>query len=146
MSDLETLKKEANNGDGKAQFDLGIKYSEDGNHKEAFIWLRLSAEKNSPSAQNNVGVAYANGNGVVKNICEGIKWFKLAAKQKYALSQRNLGDIYFNGIDVPVDYVESFIWYKLAAIQGDEEAIKMLPLAEEKMNEEKVLSEAKTTG
>jgi uncharacterized protein len=33
------------------------------------------------NAQNNIGLMYKNGNGVVQDYAEALKWYRLAAEQ-----------------------------------------------------------------
>ena len=46
---------------------------------EAAKWYRKAAEQDQTDAQNNLGVSYAFGTGVVKDYIEGYKWLDLAA-------------------------------------------------------------------
>ena len=43
--------------------------------------LRKAAEKGDAVAQNNLGAAYLNGEGVPKNMTEAVKWFREAAER-----------------------------------------------------------------
>ena len=81
--------------------------------------LRLAAEQGHASAQSNLGVMYANGEGVPQDDQEAVKWYRLAAEQGGASAQFNLGNRYANGQGVPQDYQEAVKWYRLAAEQGD---------------------------
>ncbi len=82
------------------------------------IWRPL-ADQGDASAQYNLGVMYANGQGVPKDDVQAVKWFRLAADQGQATAQYNLGFMYDNGRGVPKDYVQAVKWYRLAADQGD---------------------------
>ena len=63
--DIEQLRKDAEQGDVIAQYNLGVMYatgegvSQD--DKEAVKWLRLAAEQGYSIAQYNLGVMYAEG-------------------------------------------------------------------------------------
>ena len=48
---------------------------------EAVKWYRKAAEQNHAEAQYNLGVCYANGEGVAKDYVEAYKWWLLAAGQ-----------------------------------------------------------------
>jgi len=48
---------------------------------EAAKWLRKAADQGDASAQYNLGIAYARGDGVAKNEAEALKWFRMAAEQ-----------------------------------------------------------------
>ena len=62
---------------------------------EAVKWFRLAADQGYAAAQCNLGVMYANGQGIInKDEAEAVKWYRLAADQGYALAQYNLGVMY----------------------------------------------------
>ncbi len=84
-------------------------------------WTPLAEQRHS-DAQYNLGLMYANGQGVPKNYKTAVKWYKLAAEQGNAFAQYNLGVMYANGQGVPQDYKTAVKWYKLAAEQGDADA------------------------
>ena len=77
--------------------------------------LRVRAEEGVASAQSDLGVRYANGDGVPKDDTEAVRWYRLAADQGDAGAQSNLAIMYENGKGVPQDYVQAHIWYSLAA-------------------------------
>jgi hypothetical protein len=66
----------------------------------------------------NLGVMYANGQGVARNDAEAVKWFTLAAEQENAVAQYNLGTFYHFGRGVTKNEAEAVKWYMQAAAQG----------------------------
>ena len=86
---------------------------------QKFDDLRKAAEQGLASAQNNLGVAYDNGEGVAKDLVEAVKWYGKAAEQGNAKAQFNLGVAYRNGEGVAKDVVEAVKWYGKAAEQGN---------------------------
>ena len=46
--------------------------------------LRVRAEAGDAEAQNNLGVMYANGEGVPQDDAEAVRWYGLAAEQGHA--------------------------------------------------------------
>ncbi|MDZ4816011.1 MAG: tetratricopeptide repeat protein, partial [Verrucomicrobiota bacterium] len=58
---------------------------------EAVKWYRKAAEQGNASAQFNLGLKYAKGEGVPKDEIEGLAWFILAAVsgEKKAVGNRN---------------------------------------------------------
>ncbi len=80
--------------------------------------LRAKAEAGDPKAQNNLGVLYANGQGVPKDYAKAAHWYRLAANQGNAFAQYDLGVLYATGQGVPKDYGKAAHWYRLAANQG----------------------------
>jgi TPR repeat protein len=82
-------------------------------------WWRKAAEQGHANAQDNLGLAYANGEGVPQDYTEAARWYRKAADQGYARAQYNLGCSYTFGQGVVQDYVEAAKWYRKSADQGD---------------------------
>ncbi len=56
--------------------------------------LRARAEAGDAAAQVNLGLMYANGDGVPQDDVEAVRWYRLAADQGNAAAQFNLRDMY----------------------------------------------------
>ena len=52
--------------------------------------FRKAADQGFAEAENNLGVLYANGEGVKKDLKQAKKWFEKAAAQGHPAAQRNL--------------------------------------------------------
>jgi uncharacterized protein len=63
--------------------------------------FRKAAERDDAKAQNNLVLAYLDGQGVPKDDSEAVKWFRRAAEQGFAVAQFNLGFAYFDGRGFP---------------------------------------------
>jgi len=48
------------------------------NDTEAYHWYRRAVESGHPVAQYNLGVIYAKGRGITKNLQEARKWYQKA--------------------------------------------------------------------
>ena len=59
--------------------------------------LRARAEQGDAEAQNNLGLRYANGEGVPQDDAEAVRCWRLAAEQGNASAQSNLGLMYATG-------------------------------------------------
>ncbi|MBA4369601.1 MAG: sel1 repeat family protein, partial [Desulfobacterium sp.] len=77
--------------------------------------LKTAAMQGEPTAQNELGLIYFNGDGIPVNYLKAMKWFKKAAEQNDAKAQNNLGVMYLNGDGVPQNYQEAMKWFKKAA-------------------------------
>ena len=103
--------------------------------KRYFVPTRLVAELNNDADLDlfvanghvypqidraNLGVRYANGQGVEQNDAEAVKWYRLAAKQNHVEAQLVLGYRYQRGEGVPRDYVLSYMWFELAVSRASE--------------------------
>jgi TPR repeat protein len=97
-------------------------------------WTPL-AEQGHAAAQNNLGLMYDNGYGVLQDYAEAMKWSRLAAEQGNADAQWRIGIMYKLGQGVPQDFISSHMWYNISSANGngsasdqrDEIASKMLP-------------------
>lgn len=112
----------AEQGDAKAQHNLGLMYSNgDGVPKdpaEAVRWFRLAAEQGFAPAQFSLGVSFDTARGVAKDDVEAVRWWRLAAEQGHASAQYNLGNMFEEGRGVPQDNSKAVHWFRLAAKQG----------------------------
>ena len=61
-----------------------------GQDPDTITEIRLRAEQGDASAQYNLGVRYANGEGVLKDEAEAVRWYRLSADQGDADAQYNL--------------------------------------------------------
>ncbi|MGB8275345.1 MAG: tetratricopeptide repeat protein [Alphaproteobacteria bacterium] len=86
-----------------------------GDYATAMRLLQPLADQGNAGAQSNLGLMYANGQGVSQDHSEAMKWFRKAAGQGVAEAQFNLGLMYGNGLGLPQDYVQAHKWYNLAA-------------------------------
>ncbi len=62
-------------------------------HIKAVEWFRKAAEQGYDKAQNNLGWAYQNGNGIPKNLETAREWYQKAAAQGHELAKQNLENI-----------------------------------------------------
>ena len=95
-----------------------------GDYATALQLYQQLASSGSANAQLNLGIMYANGQGVAKNYAEAVKWYGAAAKQGLAAAQYNLALMYTNGHGAPRDYILAYKWFSLSAASGYTEAIK----------------------
>jgi TPR repeat protein len=96
--------------------------------------LKLSAEQGHASAQYNLGLMYANGQGVPQDFKEAVKWWKLSAEQGFGNAQYDLGMMYYDGIGVPQDYALAHMWFNLSGSSGDDNYVAMRNITEKKMS------------
>ena len=125
---IKWLLKAANQGDVKAQCDMGYIYAYgDGvprNLEEAEKWFHKSTEGGDPEAQCLLGCLYAIGHGVLEDPKEAAKWFKKASEQGNDLAQYNLGILYARGDGVSKDLVESYAYILLSTRKRHDDILK----------------------
>ncbi|MDB9867302.1 sel1 repeat family protein [Pseudomonadales bacterium] len=122
-SEFDEMKALAEQGDAKAQNNLGLMYA-NGNgtpqdYKEAVKWFRAAAEQGLLVSQITLALTY-DLSAIPQDQKEAYKWFKAAAEQGSVEAQFELGLIYAKGVGVLQDYKWAHMWYNLAAANGSE--------------------------
>ena len=117
--EIHTLRQQAVQGDGEAQYRLGIMlHTGEGvpqNETDAVQWLQRAATQGHPAAQRLLGRLYLTGQGVPRNETEAASWYRRAADQGDPEMQWQLGLKYLHGLGVPQDVVQAYLWLSLAA-------------------------------
>jgi TPR repeat protein len=123
---IKQLKPLAEQGDAKAQYNLGLTYTnyvKDGVRKKdyetAAKWLQKSANQGYANAQGDLATMYLTGRGVNENHKKAISLLKKSARQDYARAQYNLGKIYEDGKFTLKDNKKAIKWYKKASNSDD---------------------------
>ena len=75
--------------------------------KRRLFWWRKAAEQGYAQAQYNLGVMYAEGEGVTRDYEKVVEWWQQAADQGFADAQYNLGWLYYYGEGVPTGLSKS---------------------------------------
>ena len=96
-------------------FEDGFTAYDNGDYATALRLWRPFADQGNAIAQNNLGIMYANGEGVPQDYAQAVIWYRKAADQGYAKAQLGLGLMYSNGQGVPQDYIQAHMWWNLAA-------------------------------
>ena len=78
------------------------------------------------TAQYEMGLRYANGEGVPQNYQDAMTWFAKASDAGNAKAQWKLALGYLKGIGVPRDERQAVVWLKRAANNGDTRAQRAL--------------------
>ena len=116
----------AEQGNAKAQFNLGLMYQSGKgvkqNDKTAFRLLKLAGKQELVHAQFIVGVMYQLGIGAPISDELAATWYERAAIKGDAKAQYNLGVMYELGVGVPQNHERSLLLYGLSAQQGSADA------------------------
>ncbi|MCP5329731.1 MAG: SEL1-like repeat protein [Pseudomonadales bacterium] len=94
----------------------------EGRFAEALAIWRPLAQQGNARAQNNLGILYRNGEGVVQDYDLAREWLLRAAAQGWARAQFSLGMMYDFGQGLARNEQEAMRWYELAAEQDDADA------------------------
>ncbi len=71
-----------------------------------------------PLGQNGLGICYAHGFFVEKDMEKAAYWFRKAARTGFHIAQFNIGNCYYHGYGVTKDRELAFYWYNKAYEQG----------------------------
>ena len=85
-------------------------------------WTPL-AEQGDASAQNNLGVMYERGQGVVQVYKTAVKWYRLSAEQGNANAQLSLSLMYAIGKGVLQDKIYTHMWSNISSSNGNKDAV-----------------------
>lgn len=118
----EAIRPQAEAGDAKAQWKLGVAYAKgEGvkpDYKQALHWYRLAADQGLADAQLALGELYEAGQGAPRDFAEAVRWYRPAAEKGQAAAQYSLAMMYFMGTGVTKDDAEALKWYRASAEQG----------------------------
>jgi len=124
------LRKDAEQGNEKAQYLLGCCYNGDygfpKDPAEASKWWRKAAAKGDADAQYCLGLSYYLGLGLPKNATEAAKWWRKAGDQDNADAQYFLGLSYCAGLGVPKNTALAIYWLHRSANLGNQAALNIL--------------------
>jgi hypothetical protein len=123
---LEYIKKAADQGHARAQFNLGSRwYWGKGiprNVYKAAQWWKQAADQGLAEAQFNLGQMRYKGLGIPQDKARALTLWRQAADQGHAKAQFMLGQMYIHGISVEGNYTKAWDWLRKAANQGHAEA------------------------
>jgi TPR repeat protein len=132
------LSYQANLGDDRAQYNLGIMYKKGlgvpANYNEAFGWFFLSADQGNILANYALGNAYLKGEGINKNYLLAFKSYKYAGLRGHPMARLNIGNMYFNGLGIKRNYPKAYLWWRFAQDQNANGASENIEMLEKKMN------------
>ncbi len=111
-------------------YQKGMDAYDRGDYDTALKEWRPLAEQGLSQAQYNLGLMYAEGEGVAQDYQEAVRWYRLAAEQGHASGQFSLGAMYIAGQGVPKDYVLAHMWMNMAAAKRVKKAGKGRDLLE----------------
>ncbi len=113
-------------GPAAADFKAGLDAFDKGDYATALREWTPTAQQGDAAAQNNLGLLYDKGLGVLQSDTEAAKWYRSAADQGHAKAQFNLAVMYEKGRGVPKSDAEAVTWYRKAADLGHASAQDIL--------------------
>ncbi len=83
-------------------------------YAKAFREWKAAADAGQAEAQFDLGLLYAQGLGVRRDMTEAARWYRQAAEQGNAEAEFALGQMYSRGWGVPRDEADAIRWLQLA--------------------------------
>ncbi|MBI3707672.1 MAG: sel1 repeat family protein [Proteobacteria bacterium] len=103
-----------------ADFDGGWKAYLAGNYAASLREIRPLADAGVAEAQYALGIMYAQGHGVPRDLRQAVGWYTRAAQRGYSAAQFSLGFLYLYGAeDISADPAMAVRWLAAAAEQGN---------------------------
>ena len=109
-----------------ADFTAGMDAYHRGDFATALREWQPLAEQGQTVAQYNLGLLYANGQGVTKDDAKARQWYEKAAVQGHVEAQVNLGILLMYARGGQQDYKMAVYYLRLAANQGNDLAQRRL--------------------
>src|SRR5271157_6236517 len=89
-------------------------------YQRAYREWKAAADAGQAEAQFDLGVLYAQGRGVRRDLTEAAKWYRKSAEQGNAEAQFALGQLYSRGWGVPRDEADALRWFQMAnSVESD---------------------------
>jgi TPR repeat protein len=103
-------------GAGAAWADTaaGMQAFRNKDYQTAYREWKTAAEGGQAEAQFDLGVLYAQGLGVKRDLTEAASWYRKAAEQGNAEAEFALGQMYSRGWGVPRDEADAMRWMQMA--------------------------------
>ena len=121
-SDFTRCKKAANEGDPKAQCEVGYKYLDgrgvDRDDVEGMSWMKRAAENGCVDALYVLGKAFSEGFVVPHDCAESARYLQEAAEKGHKGAQYSLGLLYLDGKGVEQNSATAVYWF-LKTADGD---------------------------
>ena len=112
---------------------------EAGDFKEAYTLLEPAARSGNADAEELIGVMYAMGLGVERDVQRAFEWYLRSSLKGHPGAQSGIGWYYEIGRGMPApDLVRAYMWYTLSAIGGDPDAAISLEEVVKKMTKEEI--------
>ncbi len=83
-------------------------------YHRAFQEWKASADAGQAEAEFDLGLLYAQGLGVRRDLTEAARWYRKSADQGNAEAQFALGQMYSRGWGVPRDDADAIRWLQMA--------------------------------
>jgi len=97
-----------------ADVAAGMQAFKNKDYGRAFKEWKAAAEAGQAEAQFDLGVLYAQGKGVQRDLTIAERWYRKAAEQGNAEAEFALGQMYSRGWGMPRDEADALRWFQMA--------------------------------
>ncbi|MBT0957287.1 sel1 repeat family protein [Alphaproteobacteria bacterium KMM 3653] len=126
-------------GSASAGMEEARDMMEAGQFEEAREALWPAARSGNAEAEELIGVMYALGLGVEKDVERAFEWYLRASMKGHPGAQSGVGWYYELGLGLPApDLVRAYLWYGLSAIGGDPDAAISIEEVAKKMTGDEI--------
>ncbi len=123
----------------RAEIEAARDLMEAGRFVEAREALLPAARSGNADAEELIGVMYALGLGVEKDLERAFEWYLRSSMKGHPGAQSGIGWYYEVGLGMPApDLVRAYLWYALSAIGGDPDAAISLEDVTRKMSADEI--------
>ena len=98
----------------RADVAAGMRAFQNKDYATAFAEWKAAAEAGQTEAQFDLGVLYAQGRGVKRDLTLAERWYRKAASQGNSEAEFALGQMYAHGWGVPRDEADAIRWFQMA--------------------------------
>ena len=131
-------------GESTERFERGLDAFRGGDLNAAITEWSAAAEDGNRDALFNLGLLFANGNGVKQDWDEAKTLFQKAGRRGSELAMFSLAIMYFNGQGVPKDLPMAHVWASLGADLRNETSRKLRDSIEKTMSKQELAFSHKT--
>ncbi|MFT6103834.1 MAG: TPR repeat protein [Paracoccaceae bacterium] len=112
---------------------------ESGKFAEARAALWPAARSGNADAEELIGVMYALGLGVERDVSRAFEWYLRASLKGHPGAQSGIGWYYETGLGLTApDLIRAYMWYALSTIGGDPDAAISVDEVRKKMSAEQI--------
>ena len=98
----------------------GVAAFKNKDYQRAYQEWKSAAEAGKAEAQFDLGLLYAQGLGVRRDLTEATRWYRKSAQQGNAEAEFALGQMYLRGWGVPRDEADAVRWLQMAnSVESD---------------------------
>jgi hypothetical protein len=116
------LRRWADAGNVTAQYNLAVRASKKNRDRQAFRWMKRSADGDFKRAQFQLARFYSEGKGTTIDHSKAAKWYLKAAEAEFEEAYYEIAIAYSRGIGIEKDLDRAYGWFVASAEAGNSKA------------------------